>query len=368
MTSPDLSDLVPLLFDGVFEEPLWSGFLGRVRFALSADYVSLTFRPPSRPLNEVIHLYDGAAAPPPVSQLYHDHLYKIDPTPYFRLAEGEPQALEEWLRPGDPDHDSFYRDFLVPSGMTEMLFLRVMEPSGVNAWLIVSRHGDAPFGGAERGLMRALTPYLRSALRTRVCLEQERMKASLAAEAAGRLGFGWLTLDASARILDASSEGEALLAASGVLARDRSGRLTARSKPLDREIQGAVQALAADPRGRPRALVLSREPWLDMLLVPTKARSISARPDPQVVAYVHADSGASADRCDQLADLFVLTRAEARLALALSRGMSLTEAAADLGLTVETARNYSKKIYAKLGARGQSDVVRFVMRSVIAIA
>ena len=53
---------------------------------------------------------------------------------------------------------------------------------------------------------------------------------------------------------------------------------------------------------------------------------------------------------------------------ALSRGMSITEAAQDLGLTVETARNYSKKVYAKTGARGQPDLIRFVMRSVLAIA
>ena len=42
----------------------------------------------------------------------------------------------------------------------------------------------------------------------------------------------------------------------------------------------------------------------------------------------------------------------------LARGRSIAEAGAALGLTIETARNYSKRIYAKLGLRGQAELVR----------
>jgi DNA-binding CsgD family transcriptional regulator len=34
-----------------------------------------------------------------------------------------------------------------------------------------------------------------------------------------------------------------------------------------------------------------------------------------------------------------------------------------MGLTIETARNYSKKLYAKLGVRGQAELVRLVYES-----
>jgi DNA-binding CsgD family transcriptional regulator len=130
----------------------------------------------------------------------------------------------------------------------------------------------------------------------------------------------------------------------------------------------AVRAVAADPRSRPRAIILSRDPWFDMLLAPARGIAIAAGPRPAVIAYVHGDRQPSTDRRDQLAQLFGLTPSEAKLALALSRGMTIAEAAADFGLTVETARNYSKKIYSKTGARGQPDLIRFVMRSVLAIA
>ena len=105
-----------------------------------------------------------------------------------------------------------------------------------------------------------------------------------------------------------------------------------------------------------------------MLLVPSNVRAGATRPTPALVAYVHADKSSSADRVEQLGQMFDLIPCEARLALALSRGMSIAEAAVELGLTLESARTYSKRIYAKTGARGQADLVRFIHRSVLAIA
>jgi DNA-binding CsgD family transcriptional regulator len=89
---------------------------------------------------------------------------------------------------------------------------------------------------------------------------------------------------------------------------------------------------------------------------------------PAVIAYLQGDSRSDADRHEQIAQLFGLLPSEARLALALSRGLTIAEAAEALGLTIETARNYSKKIYAKTGTRGQSDLVRLILTSVLALA
>jgi DNA-binding CsgD family transcriptional regulator len=87
-----------------------------------------------------------------------------------------------------------------------------------------------------------------------------------------------------------------------------------------------------------------------------------------VIAYVHGDSWGSAERQTQLAELFGLTHSEARLTLVLSRGTSPTNAAKELGLSIETIRSYTKVIYSKTGARGIADLVRIVMRSVLAFA
>lgn len=371
-------DLIEPLIGGLVEDPLWSTFLERLRGRLGADYVSLVFRPLPQgdphgdPRNRLVHLHAGRAWPAEVTTRFRQSRGQgvggEDPMPYHDLAADRVYRLDDLLRSGDPEHDLYRQQYLAPGGMNVLRMMRVVEPGGVSAWLTVSR-GAGEFAAADDALIAGLAPYLRAALRSHVALERERITASVANEAIRRMNFGWLTLDADGRILDADAHGARLIAHSAALRRGRDGRLTAKSAPVAQEIATAVAALARDPQARPRAIVLSREPWLDMLLVAAQMRGGgAARPTPTVVAYVHADEWSAADRCEQLGELFDLIPSEARLALALSRGMSIAEAAAELGLTVESARTYSKRIYAKTGARGHADLVRFIHRSVLAIA
>ncbi len=365
----DAIELIEPLIEGMTEDPLWSTFLDRLRLKTQADYVSLIFRPSryAPPERRIIHLYSGQASPPAPSRLYRESLHMADPVPYYQLAEGHVYDLAELMQFDDPAHEDYRQRFLMPSGMNIQRMMRVVEPSGVNAWLTITRR-EIDFEPRHDALLADLGPFLRAALRSYVALERERTAASVAGEAIRRMNFGWLTLDADGRVLDADPGSSRLLEESGMLLKGKDGKLTARVPEVGQEIMAAIRALSGDPGARPRAVVLCREPWLDMLLVGTSGDQAAARPSPAIFAYVHADNWSSADRCDQLAQLFDLVPSEARLALALSRGMSITDAAGELGLTVESARTYSKRIYAKTGARGQADLVRFIHRSVLAIA
>ena len=81
-----------------------------------------------------------------------------------------------------------------------------------------------------------------------------------------------------------------------------------------------------------------------------------------------AGTGAFGSIIGKAADLRTqLTLQEARLALHISRGVTIREAAALLGLTHETTRLYSKRSYAKTGTRGQADLVRLILASIIAL-
>jgi DNA-binding CsgD family transcriptional regulator len=365
----DLADLVTPLIDGIVEEPPWTTFLERLRRRLDSGYASLVFRPfpEGTPQNRLIHLYAGQRWTQAVDRLYRERLGGSDPLPYHELREGRVYTLSELLRSDDPAHHFYRTELLAPSGMNVMRMMRFEEPGGVSGWITVSRR-EGEFDASDESLIAALAPYLRAALRSFVALERERMNATVANEAISRLNFGWITLDAQGAVAVGFEHGEALLAAGTMLQRGRAGRLTARDPQVSAAIRAAIADLAGDPATRPRAVVLSREPWLDMLLVPAQLRPAASGPAPALVAYVHSDSWSSADRCEQLGELFDLIPCEARLALALSRGMTIAEAADELGLTVESARTYSKRIYAKTGARGQPDLLRFIHRSVLAIA
>ena len=65
----------------------------------------------------------------------------------------------------------------------------------------------------------------------------------------------------------------------------------------------------------------------------------------------------------QIARLFDLSPQEARLALLLAYGYTISEAAAEMHIAETAARNYSKRVYAKVGIGSQTDLVRLVYRN-----
>ncbi|MNC18274.1 Bacterial regulatory protein, luxR family [compost metagenome] len=78
------------------------------------------------------------------------------------------------------------------------------------------------------------------------------------------------------------------------------------------------------------------------------------------LAMQQVSGGSAAELIAQLLDL---TRQEARLAALLACGQTISEAAGQMGIAVTAARNYSKNIYAKLGIKGQNDLVRILFKS-----
>jgi DNA-binding CsgD family transcriptional regulator len=267
----------------------------------------------------------------------------------------------------DTVHDDLvYREAVDRFGLTDIRHMRIRETTGVDAWLTITRNQEC-FTKRDSKLLEAIAPLIRGVLQLYVAMERERFAASLTAEAVRRLQFGWIALSRTGQVLQFDEQAAVLLTQSNVLGRSPAGRLTARPYELECEIFQALERVAKIQGSKPRAITLSREPWLDMLILPARRNAIATGLAPDAIAYVHGDNWHSGDRCQQLAELFDLSPREAKMALALSRGMTITEAAAEFNLTVGSARMYSKQIYAKTGARGLPDLVRIVMRSVLSI-
>lgn len=358
----DDSSLLASLHEGMFQQPLWHDFMGRLRGRLQASYVALAFNPPHE--TTIVELHAGLRIPLNLNGLF-SRKSEDGPSPQNRMRAGRVYSLAELIAPDDAALRSWRDEELLPLGIEDLRAVRVSEASGVNAWL---SGAGKPFSSSATALLSALAPHLRIAMRNFVALEREKLRSSLASEAFGRLNFGWLTLDAQCRILDMTAHVEQLFQRNGLLRRGRYDRLTPASADLDRELTMLVKQFAADAEARPHAINLSRDPWMDMLVAPFRGRSVETDGTPVAIVYLSGDRSSQADRCEQLVDLFGLLPSEARVAWEIAQGIPIAEAAANLGLTVETARNYSKKIYAKMGARGQAELVRIILSSVLAIA
>lgn len=327
--------LVPLQ-EGVFEQPMWSTFLRRLKRVAGVDSAMIRLRIPGA--RDEIDLLEGnirASADLPFASLREGRVYSADEL-------GEPRA-----------------------GGSDMRTIRLTGSEGIEAWMALL---GSDLDAEHSRLLTALAPYFRVSLRVLASMEREKARASLSADALARMNFGWVALDERCRVVECDPQAERFLARSGALRRGPYDRLTPFFPKIDRQLTALVRECAADRHLRPRAINLSRDPWVEVLVSPIHLDTLVGDSRAVAMLYLRGDRSSSADRHEQLADLFDLTPAEARLAWSLSQGLSIAEAAEQHGLTIETARYYSKKIYAKTGARGQVDLVRNILTGVLALA
>ena len=305
----DETDLLLPLHEGLHEPRPWATFLTRLRQRVRADVTRLVISAGPQGDETCVLVPAGA-------------------------IEADDRAWRRSLRPG--------RAYPVEGADRFGQIVRVNEAGGATAWLSMSRR-ERDFSAADAALLARLAPHLAVALRTRSALDQARGALALSAGALQRAGIGWIGFGADARVL-AMSEG-----AAGVLG--------------SRWAAGAISSeIVAAAKGTAVRLARTRDEapfW--MLLAPWHGPPQAACPLPAVIGLVPLSPPSdTAARAAVLGTLFSLPPSEARLAAALAGGASLREAAAQLGLTIETARNYSKRLFAKTRVRGQVDLVRMI--------
>ena len=371
----DDSDLVAAAYEGPFELPLWSTLLDRLRSALRADCAAIVFRPADGGAQAPVELYSGKRIAPALRRMWEDQPDRVDLRTHARLRDDRVYNLAEMLEATGVGHAEDGREAFAAAAIGHLRMVRVTEPSGISAGIYCVRE-RGEFTPGESVVLSKIAPHVRRALRGHIALEREKNRFAIASEVVERLNFGWIALNAQGCVVETSPEAARALRHGRGLKAARNGRLLAVDPAADRRLTAALKVLAgaaddgpSDVAGaRTQAIPVSQDPWMELLLTraPRDGQRLSGAP--AVIAYLHGDTRSDANRHEQIAQLFGLLPSEARLALALSRGLSIAEAARALGLTIETARNYSKKIYAKTGTRGQPDLVRLILTSVLALA
>lgn len=364
------AELIDALFGGISETPPWASFLRRLRGATHADYATLSFPPRTNELEKTTTIVADAHGCTEIGRGARQDFFPEDRYAWVSELlpeEGRPYSRDDLFGTGSTEREAFYLDLIKREGLSAILQMRVCEKSGANCWLTLTR-GGADFPANDADLLRDLAPVLRGVLQLYVERERAQFAATLHAETARRLQFGWLTLDTKGRILECDERGGLMLEQSRDISARPGGLVSIRSSSAQQVFQSALKDIISKPDSRPRGILVSREPWLNLLLMAPRGKLLSGGIQPAAIACLQGDSLASSDRAEQIAEFFGLSRREAQLALALSRGLSLTEAASEFGLKIATIRTYSKSLYSKIGARGLADLVRIVMSSVMATA
>ncbi|MDR3435235.1 response regulator [Telmatospirillum sp.] len=187
-------------------------------------------------------------------------------------------------------------------------------------------------------------------------------QASLGLAALNRLPTGIVVVNGSASVLFMNSLGAEYLAGSGGLSMSQNGICRSNRPQETTELHRLIkEAVEGGEDNAAHALSITREDAdrpLSVVVAPLPAETGSGRVAVLLISGLERQPLPS---LDTVAKLFDLTEAEARLALLLSEGQRIEDAAERLGITVNSARTYLKRIFSKTDVTRQAELVRLIL-------
>ncbi|MCB2049154.1 MAG: LuxR family transcriptional regulator [Novosphingobium sp.] len=362
LTSNDETDLLLPLYHGIAESPRFATFLDRLKRRTQAQYVSLVTRSDHGPVGDAQVSFSGPDLP---ALARADGDRTIEGPNVFAPAfmrNGRVYSLAE-LFEALPDYKAFHDRVDRQVGLIDQRVVRFSLLSGMSAWLVLAR--SRPCNAADSALLSSLVPYVQSVLEAWQSIERERAAATLSSNGMHRTGTGWILFDREARITAIEPETRTRLEQLTGIAPNEGERLRGILAGAERSLSAATERNASGSERVLDHVLLLAEPRIEAVLeaVDSEGDLASRFPDAAFIAWCRFERRDGSGRVRALADLYNLPRREAEFAMAMADGLSIAEAGARMGLTLETARNYSKQLYAKLEVSGQAQLVRLVQRS-----
>jgi DNA-binding CsgD family transcriptional regulator len=294
---------------------------------------------------------------------YVAHFAAIDP--YRPLLDARPGWLRvsECLPSAVLARDEWYNDFVVRVGVGDILGANVY--SGPSHEAVIGFHYGLHrrgFTSSREAPVRELLGLMRKAAELHVRLNNAGWQSSAAWRALDQLAAAVIVADRDARVVALNRAGDDLLSRGHALS-VRQGRLCAARAFETDKLRALIGAAAVPNKLDPaigHMLVRSRDTDLPYVLTVTRLAPellVFDRPLAMVLATAPRQGAlAAAD----LAELFGLSPAESRLAVALMAGKKLRDIAIDTGLQTTTLRSQLSAIFKKVGVDRQVDLVRIL--------
>lgn len=349
----EFSALLESLYGGLLEAQPWDEFLRALTSWLEGSYATLILTAPG--LTEPGAIVTPGADPKTNEDYLATHFAN---DPFQGLPEGQVTSFREFLGSQTSPEIDDYKDFLEGAGGDQVLGVDLRFASGLEARCRVTRDRTLPdFTADDRARFQMLVPHLRKATRLFERLQMEGAEHGVYRGAVEQLGVGTVILDQRGNVTRTNAVADALLQASDGL-RLAEGRLMLDDPIHQRGIEGLLREAG---QAEPYRFKLKRSAGSDLAVVarPVTVPAIVRGGAALAIFFSVPGDDTQLDPA-AIRDLFQLTRMEAALAVALASGRSLVDAADALGMAHNTARVHLRSIFAKTGARRQSQLVHLL--------
>jgi len=284
-----------------------------------------------------------------------------------RALLGQDLAPEDWYRAS-----AFMNEFCARAGIHYLVGAAL--PLQADRTAIVGIHRprhETPFGPEDVRRLDILLPHLKRAAQLTIRLSDTGLDRQVALDGLERTHSATLVVDCQSRILFATRLGEmALRRGEGV--RVVGGRLAAADRNGSARLAFLVRTAAETASGVAvpapcGGLAVERGEGrlpVTILVAPFRPKQAAfGAPLPAALVFIRDPEMATLG-VEVLRDLFGLTRAQAAVAARMAEGESLEHIAARLAISLHTARDHLKVVFAKTGTSRQPQLVALLTRTV----
>ena len=368
----DDSGFLDLLYNAAVEPHLWVPVMERFADRIGGHSAWL-----SR-----LSVADGtgsgllARIDPAYTPIYREHFAHVNPfstTPDPRsfMSGWKPMITtdDQWVPKAELVSSEYYNDFLVPQDVHSLAMVRLAAHDLEVCAITVHRgEQDGPFGAADLDIANRLHPHLIRAFQLTEKLAAAGLLSDDLATALDHSPFGVFLLDDTGKVRRTNTPADRLLADGRGLC-VKGGRLGAARAEAGRQLDALIAAAGSGDRALRSggSMVLKAAPGrspLSVTVAPIRTERLPVfdqRPS-VVVCVTDPDVGAGISQ-ERVRDLFGLTPAEARVAVAVMGGASARQVAASLGVSFHTVRHQLQSILEKTGVGRQSELVALLMRA-----
>lgn len=365
MQQVDENQFLDLLYEAAVDPDLWVPVMEQLADAMggSSAWLSRT------------SVVDGsgpaitARIDPQTQQQYRQYYGGINPFVSSPNPEAGVVTNELWMPKEDLAQTEYYNDFLRPQDSGAFAIVRLGRDARSVSALSVNR--SYARGSFERGaldLAERLRPHIRRAFKLTAKLGESALKGDDAGVALDQSPHGIFVLNDLGAVRRTNRAADRLMA-QGLGLYVAHGRLGMTRADDDRRLEALIAAAAAgDPEqrcgGSMGLRTARRRGPLSVTVAPVRSERLAVFGHrPSVVVVITDPEARPAVTEAAVQNVFGLTPAEARVALAMLDGATAREAAEQLGVSFHTVRHQIQSLLDKTGASRRTELVALLARA-----
>ncbi|HCN63543.1 MAG TPA: helix-turn-helix transcriptional regulator [Pseudomonas sp.] len=362
------NELVGEIYEGALDPKLMARALKSFLKLYDANFATLILRVPEQTDTGVMILAGDIEGAGDVCYM----TYPQTSTPFANQPLDHVFTVDDIMSSTEWEQNVYFKMFCGPHDVYHLMGADISTPDGGKLRFRVTRPKHKPnFSANERALCASFLPHLRRASQLHNLIDRSESLSDLYSQAISRLSVATLVLDESGSVLQSNPVADEILSRSDGL-KLVGGRLEATYPSDNRVLQQLIRS-AFDPDAPKSAEAMSVTRPSGLVNLGVVVESIPSldwaeeKGQPAALVYIRDASSKSLASEVVTKQLFNLTRAETALAMELANGLSLEEAAEALNIRRNTARAHLRSIFSKTGVRRQTELVRIMLNSVVAL-